>query len=194
MKYFSSLVKNIKWDVLKFTNKLSPKVDNVPWVVNRNVNLLYRPFIEDILSLVYELHHKGCNLYIFEGYRSFERQSYLYEQGRTRLYDYLGRKLPKVTNAKPGFSYHNYGMAVDLVFDANIYKPGMQWTWDGNYSILGETLRKYPSLEWAGDWNKFKEFPHVQLVTDYDIYELKEFNESNVEDVWNVLDEENGFS
>jgi peptidoglycan L-alanyl-D-glutamate endopeptidase CwlK len=48
-------------------------------------------------------------LRITQGYRSFEAQLKLYNQGRVT-------PGPKVTNAKPGLSYHNYGLAVDFCF------------------------------------------------------------------------------
>src|SRR5687768_12313312 len=47
--------------------------------------------------------------------RTFEEQAILYAQGRTKLYDARGKKLGKVTNAKPGYSFHQYGMAIDIV-------------------------------------------------------------------------------
>jgi peptidoglycan L-alanyl-D-glutamate endopeptidase CwlK len=48
-------------------------------------------------------------LRVTHGHRSFHQQMKLYNQGRTL-------PGPKVTNAKPGLSYHNYGLAVDFCF------------------------------------------------------------------------------
>ena len=50
----------------------------------------------------------GVHPYITQSIRTFEESAQLYAQGRT---------IPgaKVTNAKPGQSYHNYGLAIDFV-------------------------------------------------------------------------------
>lgn len=55
---------------------------------------------------------------VFEGYRSPDRQAALYAQGRT-----APGKI--VTYARPGESFHQYGLAVDIVGFVN-----GQWTWD----------------------------------------------------------------
>ena len=51
---------------------------------------------------------KGYIVAVFEGYRSPERQQWLYDQGRTR-----DGKI--ITYAKPWESFHQYGLAVDIV-------------------------------------------------------------------------------
>jgi len=51
---------------------------------------------------------EGIRVYIYCGYRSHAEQTALYARGRTAP----GRK---VTNAKAGQSYHNYGRAIDWV-------------------------------------------------------------------------------
>lgn len=47
--------------------------------------------------------------------RTFAEQDALYSIGRTKLYDETGKRLGKVTNAKAGQSFHNYGLAFDIV-------------------------------------------------------------------------------
>jgi peptidoglycan L-alanyl-D-glutamate endopeptidase CwlK len=51
---------------------------------------------------------QGLRPYIYEGARTLTRQAELYAQGRT----VPGRI---VTQAKPGRSFHNYGLAIDWV-------------------------------------------------------------------------------
>lgn len=43
------------------------------------------------------------------GFRSFAEQDKLYAQGRTN------KSKPIVTNARGGYSAHNYGLAIDFV-------------------------------------------------------------------------------
>ena len=55
---------------------------------------------------------------LFEGFRTPQRQQYLWDQGRVR-------PGAKVTNAQPWQSMHQYGLAVDLV----LWENG-KWSWD----------------------------------------------------------------
>lgn len=55
-----------------------------------------------------EMVQTGIRPLIYCGFRSFQEQSALYAQGRTKA-----GKI--VTKAKPGESYHNYGLAFDWV-------------------------------------------------------------------------------
>lgn len=94
---------------------------------------------------------RGISLEVVQGLRTFEYQQALYEQGRTR-------KGPAVTNAKPGQSFHNYGLAVDLCpFKAG--KP--DWDDARAFAALGAEAQKL-GLEWGGTWSK-PDRPHVEL-------------------------------
>lgn len=57
---------------------------------------------------------------IFEGYRTPQRQAWLYAQGRTRPGDI-------VTKARAWESYHQYGMAADFVL-----KVDGNWSWSSS--------------------------------------------------------------
>lgn len=97
---------------------------------------------------------EGIDLLVTSTYRDFESQQALYDQGRTKP-----GKI--VTNAKPGRSWHNYGLAVDVVPLRN-GKP----VWDAKDPVW-ETVGKLgeaAGLEWAGRWTKFRELPHFQYT------------------------------
>jgi peptidoglycan L-alanyl-D-glutamate endopeptidase CwlK len=68
----------------------------------------------------------------------------------------------KVTFAGPGESFHQYAMAYDCV---PVVKGKPVWQTGGEAGQLwrkvGE-LGKACGLEWAGEWTKFREFPHFQ--------------------------------
>ena len=67
----------------------------------------------------------------------------------------------KVTNAKAGQSYHNYGLAIDVVEVSPMYgyKKGYPSSrWD-KIARIGKSL----GLEWGGDWKSFVDKPHFQL-------------------------------
>lgn len=71
---------------------------------------------------------EGFNLRITAGFRTFEEQDALYAKGRTEP----GRI---VTNAKGGESFHNFGLAIDVVDTKNLYNID----WDRLGSI-GESV------------------------------------------------------
>ena len=82
----------------------------------------------------------------------------------TRTYgeqDALYKKRPKVTNAKGGYSWHNFGLAFDFgVFS----RDGKQYFGESPmYAELGKIAREVQDAEWGGDWSNFKDEPHVQM-------------------------------
>ncbi|MGG4188043.1 M15 family metallopeptidase [Paenibacillus peoriae] len=90
-------------------------------------------------------------------------QNELYAQGRTK-------PGPKVTNAKGGTSYHNFGVAVDF---ALLLPDGRSVSWDtkldGNADrkagwIQVVDIAKDLGFEWGGDWKTFTDLPHFQMV------------------------------
>lgn len=104
-----------------------------------------------VRELVQRLSKRGVVIEVVQGLRSFEAQQALYEQGRTR-------KGPVVTNARPGQSFHNYGLAVDLCpFKAG--KP--DWDDEGAFDAFGAEASKL-GLEWGGTW-RHPDRPHVEL-------------------------------
>lgn len=66
---------------------------------------LIREKVRQFLSLAKE---NGIDLLITSAFRSFQEQEKIYQQGRTL-------PGPVVSWAKPGTSYHNYGLAIDVV-------------------------------------------------------------------------------
>lgn len=94
----------------------------------------------------------GITFVITSSYRTYEEQDKLFRQGRTAP----GQK---VTSAKGGFSWHNFGLAVDVAFLDKRGRP----TWEGPWERLGEVLRAV-DLEWGGDFESFPDRPHVQLT------------------------------
>jgi peptidoglycan L-alanyl-D-glutamate endopeptidase CwlK len=108
--------------------------------------------------------------------RTFKEQDDLYSQGRTRP-----GKI--VTNAKGGDSYHNYGLAIDIVLlvdrDGNgTYESA---SWETNVDFDGDGIADWQEVvrifkkygwEWGGEW-RFKDDPHFQKTFGKSINELK---------------------
>lgn len=109
--------------------------------------------------------------------RTFAEQDALYAQGRTI-------KGAKVTNAKGGQSYHNYGMAIDIVllvdkdnnatFETASWETKVDFDGDGkaDWQEIVEIFKRH-GWEWGGNW-KFLDLPHFQKTLGKSIVQLKE--------------------
>jgi len=108
--------------------------------------------------------------------RTFAEQDALYAQGRTKAG-------AKVTNAKGGQSYHNYGLAIDIVLLVDKDKNGSfeSASWDIKTDFDGDgkadwmeivAIFKRYGFEWGGDW-KFNDAPHFQKTFGKSIAELQ---------------------
>lgn len=69
---------------------------------------LHADFCDRVYKWYETMTRDGVKVYIYEGFRTHERQQELYNQGRLTK----GRI---VTNAMPGQSFHQYGRAFDWV-------------------------------------------------------------------------------
>jgi len=101
--------------------------------------------------------------------RTFKEQQDLYEIGRSRP----GKK---VTNASAGMSYHNYGLAIDIV----LIIDGKNASWDIKSDFDGDkkadwqeivTIFKQHGWTWGGDW-KFTDYPHFEKTFGYSVRDL----------------------
>ena len=158
---------------------------------------LYPPFAAVVKQLIVEANKQyGMCVGIFEGLRSFERQKQLYAQGRDsegKIVDY--HKV--VTDAPPGMSSHQYGLAVDLVFKVPAHNSkGWEWSWSSKlpWKALAE-MGKSLGLDAAMFWKKFPEDPHFENVYGLAYAELKAIylnGNCSLDAVWEKLDQMNG--
>jgi len=128
---------------------------------------------------------KELDAYIFEGLRTFERQTKLYAKGRNSKGKIINKK-KVVTNTKAGYSFHNYGLACDIVCKD---KKG-NWTWQSqNWQKLGELGEQF-GFTWGGRWKGFPDSPHFQITYGKKTQELLQCykEHKSITDVWNHLD------
>ncbi|QZN77387.1 M15 family metallopeptidase [Paenibacillus sp. DR312] len=104
----------------------------------------------------------GIPIVITQGLRTVAEQDALYAQGRSKP----GKV---VTNARGGYSYHNFGVAVDYVL---LMPDGKSVSWDtvrdGNGDKRADWLQvaeigKGLGFIWGGDWASFPDYPHLQM-------------------------------
>ena len=108
----------------------------------------------------------GIALLVTSTLRDKECQNALYAKGRTAP----GRI---VTNAKGGQSWHNYGLALDIVPMVN-GKP--VWSTSGPDAALWKQVGEIGEscgLEWAGRWKSFKETAHFQYTGALSLAQLQ---------------------
>lgn len=114
-------------------------------------------------------------------FSTWEEQALIYAQGRTKP-----GKI--VTYAPAGKSYHNYGLAVDIVLlvDRNGDGTFESASWETNVDFDGDgeadwmevvDLFKHYGWEWGGDWGgKKKDRPHFQKTFGLKISQLLELH------------------
>lgn len=101
----------------------------------------------------------GIVVKVIDGTRSYAEQDKLYN------------KRPRVTKAKGGYSWHNFGLA----FDIGLFTE--QGAYLGNskhYATLGKLAAEVDDLEWGGNWKDFVDEPHFQLKKYKTIAEARE--------------------
>ena len=117
-------------------------------------------------KLVRAAYSEGIHIIITQGLRTIEEQNRLYAQGRTKP----GRI---VTNARGGYSYHNFGLAFDFcVCDVIRGKLVPNWNLDQRWFRVGQLGRSL-GLEWGGDWKSFKDYPHFQYTFGLSLAQLR---------------------
>lgn len=144
----------------------------------RNIDTLLpavRPYFERITvegtRIARELLGDGASYVAISGNRTYAEQDALYAQGRS-----LPGKI--VTNAKGGYSNHNFGVAADFgVFDG-----------DGRYldgeepraasavhrAVATWTKTNVDHIEWGGDWTSIVDPPHYEYKTGLTLAQMRE--------------------
>jgi peptidoglycan L-alanyl-D-glutamate endopeptidase CwlK len=84
--------------------------------------------------------------------------------------------------AKGGQSYHNFGLAFDIVVldavgkaDWDVSHPG--WKQAG---ALGRSV----GLEWGGDWTGFKDWPHFQYTGGLSLVQCRSLFPQGLDALW----------
>lgn len=114
----------------------------------------FRPFMARAQAIAAAM---GCDYFMISGFRSYAEQNALYAKGRTKP----GKK---VTNARGGYSNHNFGDAGDNgVFKGGRYLDSYDPKLAARvHRAVAEIADKH-GLEWGGNWRSFKDLPHFQV-------------------------------
>lgn len=124
----------------------------------------------EVATIVTEIQSKGIDIRITQGLRTIAEQDALYAQGRTK-------PGPKVTNAKGGQSFHNFGLAVDFCL---LHKDG-SISWDLHEDIDKDGIKDWMEVVavfkkygwvWGGDFKSIKDNPHFEKTFNKSLKEL----------------------
>lgn len=123
----------------------------------------FQKFIETVEDTL------NITLRIVQGLRTFDEQQTIYDQGRTKPGNI-------VSNARPGSSFHNYGLAIDIaVLDAG------KINWDFDYKRIASFMPKDQFWFWGGNFKSIKDNPHFEISFGFtwrqlqDKYNAKDF-------------------
>lgn len=119
-----------------------------------------RPQVTQIINEANQQLTGRAQVRISQGLRTIQEQDGLYAQGRTKP-----GKI--VTNAKGGSSYHNYGLAVDIV----LIIDGKEASWDtekdfdndgkSDWMEVVTVFKKY-GWDWGGNFKSIVDKPHFE--------------------------------
>lgn len=101
-----------------------------------------KPFARRLVRLAAQ---NGLTIKVISGSRTYAEQDALYAQGN-------------VTEARGGYSNHNFGLA----FDIGVFQNGKYLEDGPEYAAVGK-LGKALGLSWGGDWHSFVDEPHFEL-------------------------------
>ena len=123
-------------------------------------------------QLVQQAESMGIEILITDGFRSADEQNNLHNQGRSAPGNV-------VTHARGGESYHNYGLAID--FALRLDNGDVVWDLERDDNGNGErdwyevaAIGKELGFSWGGDWQRFKDYPHLEMTFGLSIEELQQ--------------------
>lgn len=125
----------------------------------------------------------GKFLKVSSGLRTHKVQAHLYAKGRTKP-----GKI--VTNSKPGWSFHQYGLAIDSFFSGKDpyleNDPRFEYWW----KEYGRIAEKHGFL-WGGHFSGLLDRAHVQLSYGLTITELVDMYKNNgLNSIWKYIDQQ----
>jgi peptidoglycan L-alanyl-D-glutamate endopeptidase CwlK len=96
----------------------------------------------------------GCEYVMIEGHRTWAEQDALYA------------KRPKATNARGGYSNHNFGIAADYgVFRGKSYLDEADPKLAAQIHAAVAVHARRLGFEWGGDWKSLRDYPHYEIST-----------------------------
>lgn len=145
-----------------------------PSTISRDLNLLYPGFATKVNKALAKCNALGHQIEVFEGWRSPQRQDYLFEQGRTR-------PGAIVTKARGWESWHQYSVACDIA-----KRVAGKWSWDFDTKAVS-THFLAEGLEWLNPYEQC----HFQWTKGLRLDQAKTLTQSaGVQRLWQEIGKE----
>ncbi len=127
--------------------------NNIVWDIKsvQRIKELHPSIQPFVIQFINESEKQGIQLRVTDGYRTYAEQTKLYNQGRTTPGNV-------VTNAKAGYSLHNFGLAVDVVPMVD-GKPNYNTDKWPSIASIGKAI----GFTWGGDFKSIKDKPHFEM-------------------------------
>jgi hypothetical protein len=128
-------------------------------------------------ELIQRCQQEGIAIRVSQALRTWAEQDALYHSGRTAPGEIR-------TNARGGESFHNFGMAFDIV----ILESG-RVTWDRRHPgwrIAGE-IGTSLGLLWGGTWKSIKDLPHFEIRGQLTLQECRALYPTGLPTIWAKL-------
>ncbi len=131
-------------------------IDLAVTIANKDITLLAPLVQEKLATSILVCHEIGYPVVVTEGYRTPQRQNFLYEQGRSRPGAIITKK-------KAWGSFHNVGCALDICFVVN-----GKWSWDKDlpWEKTAKVFQDH-GFQWLFPFEKC----HFQITSGMSIYE-----------------------
>lgn len=172
-------------------------MNNLDQVTLDRIKLLHPALREEALEMYKEQSSRLTSPQVRLRYaytlRTYAEQDGLFAIGRTKP----GKK---VTNAKGGQSFHNFGLAYDIVFlidkDSNGTFETASWDDMADYDKDGTAdwkevviVAKMYGYSWGGEWRSFKDKPHFEKTFGKTVIELDKLAKAGrvIEGIYPVL-------
>ena len=126
-----------------------------------NINTLHPSIRGAATDFLLEAQLQGFNVVMTDAYRTFEQQEELFWSSRPPLNG------PWRTDARGGYSNHNFGLAFDVV---EIVNGAPQYTAQSYDKFKDLAIKR--GFEWGGYWPQV-DMPHFQNMSGYTIAELR---------------------
>ena len=144
----------------------------------KNLDSLYEPTRNRFSGFLAEVQilagKKGLEYRAICGTRTFEEQAQLYAQGRTKP-----GKI--VTNARPGSSFHNFGLAIDCgVFEGGKYLDKTNPRKAAAFHREAAKLCAKHGLRWGGNFKSIVDMPHYELDTKVTLAQMRTRKQNNL--------------
>lgn len=138
------------------TVELDPRSEKIIASLDPKARPMFRQFLCRAKATAATL---GCEYVFIGGNRSYAEQDALFDKGRTK-------PGPRVTNARGGYSNHNFKIAADAgVFRAGSYLDEKDPAMAAKIHKACSEHAKACGLEWGGSWSSFKDLPHYEVAT-----------------------------